>query len=74
MLLLTGVKDWFWMELVPVNNAEGMQVAQCQSNLRCVEHSPGLRKGALPLEVVEKLRTWQMLDRKHFVCSPDTHT
>lgn len=66
MLLLTGVKDWFWMELVPVNNAEGMQVAQCQSNLRCVEHSPGLRKGALPLEVVEKLRTWQMLDRKHW--------
>lgn len=45
------------MDLVPVNNAEGVQVAQCQSHLCCIEHSPGLRKGTLPLEVVEELRT-----------------
>lgn len=43
--------------IVPVNYAEGMQVAQCQSHLRCIERSPGLRKGALPLEVVEELST-----------------
>lgn len=41
---------------IPVNNAEGMQIAQCQGHLRCIERSPGLRKGPLPLEVVEELR------------------
>lgn len=43
-------------DLIPVNNAKGMQIAQCQGHLRCIERSPGLRKGPLPLEVVEELR------------------
>lgn len=45
------------MQFIPVNNPMGMQITQCQGHLRCIERSPGLRKGPLPLEVVEELKT-----------------
>jgi hypothetical protein len=47
-------KDILWFQ-VPVNDVEGVQVANGTGHLRSIEPGPGLQEPALPLQVEEEL-------------------
>lgn len=44
---------------LPVDDVQGVEVAQCACDLGSIEPGPGLQKDPLPLEMVEKLRRRQ---------------